>query len=117
MTSFEGDRTVLAHRGANGLLQPDEIPWDDIKQAKWIYIAPLSKESNLILDELAEFAEKNKISMAFNPGTTSINRGVENLKKVLATVEVLVMNKDEAEKIAEMPEMPETKHNKSHAAS
>jgi len=99
LTSFEGDRTVLAHRGANSNLKLDEMPWDSIKNSKWIYIAPLSGDSNLVLDKIAEFAEENGVSMAFNPGTTQIKRGIEDLKKVICTAEALVMNKSEAARI------------------
>jgi ribokinase len=99
LTSFEGDRTVLAHRGANSKIALDEIPWESIKNAGWLYIAPLSGESNLVLDKIAEFAEANNVSMAFNPGSTQIKKGLENLKKIICTAEVLVMNKSEAANI------------------
>jgi ribokinase len=99
LTSFEGDRTVLAHRGANSKLNIEEIPWEEIKNSKWIYIAPLSGDSNLVLDKVAEFAEENGVSMAFNPGSTQIKRGIEDLKKIICTAEVLVMNKSEAASI------------------
>lgn len=99
LTSFEGDRTVLAHRGANSKISIEDINWEAVKNSGWLYIAPLSGESNLVLDKIAEFAEENNVSMAFNPGTTQIKRGIENLKKVIYTAEVLVMNKSEAENI------------------
>jgi len=104
LTSFEGDRTVLAHRGANSKLSLEEIPWENIKNSKWIYIAPLSGESNLVLDKVAEFAEENGVSMAFNPGTTQIKRGIEDLRKVICTAEVLIMNKSEAASITGIAE-------------
>jgi len=104
LTSFEGDRTVLAHRGANSKLTIDEIPWENIKNSRWLYIAPLSGESNLVLDKIAEYAEENGVSMAFNPGTTQIKRGIEDLKKVIYTAEVLIMNKSEAASISGIPE-------------
>lgn len=103
LTSFEGDRTVMAHRGANSKIFLDDLNWDEIKKADWVYIAPLSGDSNSVLDELADFAEKNGINMAFNPGTTQIKRGIEDLKRVLSTAEVLVMNTSEAAKITGIP--------------
>ena len=53
---------------------------------------------------IADFAEENGVSMAINPGTTQINRGVEDLKKVISTAEVLIMNKSEALRITGMQE-------------
>lgn len=110
LTSFEGDRTVLAHRGTNGKIRCEEIPWEEIKKAKWLYIAPLSKESNFILDKLAEFAEEHNVNMAFNPGGSSIKRGIDGLKKIFSTAEVLIMNKEEASKALQQCEKPRTKH-------
>ena len=107
LTSFEGDRTVLAHRGANAHLKLDEIQWDVIKNSKWVYIAPLNGDSNVVLDKFAAFAEKYGISMAFNPGTTQIKRGIDDLKKVLETAEVLIMNSSEAAHITGIPEREE----------
>lgn len=109
LTSFEGDRTVLAHRGANAHLKPEEIRWDAIKDSKWIYIAPLNGDSNSVLTKLAMYAEEHGISMAFNPGTTQIKRGVDHLKKVLATAEVLVMNDLEASHITGILERTESR--------
>jgi sugar/nucleoside kinase (ribokinase family) len=104
LTSFEGDRTVLTHRGANNHITLDEIPWNKIKNSKWLYIAPLSGDSNLVLDKIADFAEENNVSMAFNPGTTQIKRGVEDLQKILSTAEVLIMNRSEASHITKIKE-------------
>ncbi|MDD3149795.1 MAG: carbohydrate kinase family protein [Candidatus Gastranaerophilales bacterium] len=108
LTSFEGDRTVLAHRGANSHMNLKDIPWEDIKKAQWRYIAPLSHGSNHVLDEIAQFAEENNVSMAFNPGTTQIKCGIDKLKKVIKTAEVLIMNKSEAANITGIKIIPES---------
>jgi len=96
LVSYEGDRTVLMHRGANSTIALDEINWEQVKQSKWVYVASLSGASNQVLDKFAEFAEKNGIHMAFNPGTTQIKRGVECLKKILEKAEILILNRSEA---------------------
>jgi len=106
LVSYEGDRTVLMHRGANSTIALDDIDWEKIKQSKWVYIASLSGASNDVLDKFAEFAEKNGINMAFNPGTTQIKRGVEYLKKVLEKAEILILNRSEAAIITDIPNKP-----------
>ncbi len=99
LATFDGDRTVLAHRGANTEIVEEDIPYDEIKQAKWLYIAPLSGDSNKILDKISDFAEENDVSMAYNVGSTSIKLGLDKLRKVIATAEVLIMNRSEAAKV------------------
>ena len=109
LMSFQGDRTVLAHRGANANLQKEDINWDAIKKAKWLYIAPLNGNSAYILDELAEYAEKHNVNMALNVGTTNIKQGKETLHKVIKTAEILIMNREEACMFTEIQVRPDTK--------
>jgi len=110
LTSYEGDRTVLAHRGANSTISHEDIDWDSLKKAKWIYIASLSGQSNSILQKLANFAESNGINTAFNPGSTQIKRGIKDLQKILETAEILIMNRSEASAVTGIenypPELP-----------
>jgi len=106
LVSYEGDRTVLMHRGANNTIKLDDIDREKLKQSKWVYFASLSGDSNSVLDSIAEFTEENGINMAFNPGGTQIKRGLKNLKKVLEKAEILILNRSEASAITEIPNKP-----------
>ncbi len=112
LTSFQGDRTVLAHRGANAHLELDDINFDAIKNSKWLYLAPLNGESTKILDEVAMFAEKHDVNLAINVGTSSIKQGKEKLNKILDTAEVIILNKDEATMLTGIEVRPDTKNEK-----
>lgn len=96
LTSFEGDRTVLAHRGSNAHIRKSEINFDTIKNAKLLYIAPLNGDSNKVLDDIVKFAKENGTYVCFNAGTTGIKKGFNYLKKILASAQIVVMNKEEA---------------------
>ncbi len=96
LTSFEGDRTVLAHRGANAHIKKSEIDFDEIKKALLLYIAPLNGDSNKVLDEIVRFAKEHDTYVCFNAGTTGIKKGFNYLKKILEYSHVVVMNKEEA---------------------
>lgn len=96
LTSFEGDRTVLAHRGANGHIKKSEIDFEAIKRAKLLYIAPLNGDSNKVLDEIVKFAEDNGVYVCFNAGSTGIKKGLNYLKKILKYSHIVVLNKEEA---------------------
>lgn len=109
LLSFQGDRTVLAQRGANATLKKSEVNFDAIKQAKFLYIAPLSGESNKILTSIAEFAQGNGVKVGFNASTTSIKKGFEFIKKILDTAEVVVMNKEEASMCTKIEVRPDSK--------
>lgn len=109
LLSFEGDRTVLAHRGTNANIKISEINLDAIKNSKWLYIAPLNGNTNKILDEIADFAEKYNVNMAINLGTTSIKKSKKHLPKILATAEVIIMNLEEASLYTNIQPRPDTK--------
>ena len=51
------------------------------------------------LEDLAGFAEKNKIKIAFNASSYLAEKGSHFLKEVLSRTEILVLNKEEAEMI------------------
>ena len=96
LTSFEGDRTVLAHRGANAHIRKSEIDFEAIKNSKLLYIAPLNGESNKVLDDIVDFAKENKVFVCFNAGSTGIKKGFDYLKRTLEYAHIVVMNKEEA---------------------
>jgi ribokinase len=96
LTSFEGDRTILAHRGANNQLRGEDIDWEKLKQTRWIYLSSLGGSSSEWLDDIAYFAEEHNVSAVMNPGSQQIRGGIDALCKILATLEVLFLNRREA---------------------
>ncbi len=109
LLSFEGNRTVLAHRGTNGTIKDSEINYDAIKNAKWLYVAPLNGKSGAILDRIAQYAEENNTNIIINPGSSSLKKGIKYFEKILATAEVVLMNKEEASLVTKIEVRPDTK--------
>lgn len=109
LVSFQGDRTVLAHRGANAHIKKSEINFEAIKNSKLLYIAPLNGESNKVLDDIVKFANENNVYVCFNAGTTSIKRGFNYLKGILETAQIVVMNKEEASMATQIQVRPDTR--------
>lgn len=112
LVSFQGDRTVLAHRGANAVIQETDINFEAIKEADLIYIAPLNGDSNKVLEPIVDFAEANDTKICFNAGTTSIKKGFEHLRGILDSAHVVVMNKEEASMTTGIHVRPDTKTEK-----
>lgn len=112
LLSFQGDRTVLTHRGANANIVIDDINFEAIKEADLIYIAPLNGESNKILEKIVDFAEVNNAKICFNAGTTSIKKGYDHLKGILDSAHIVVMNKEEATLATGIQVRPDTKTEK-----
>ncbi len=112
LVSFQGDRTVLAHRGANSEIKTEEIDFDAIKEADFIYVAPLNGNSNSVIEPLVDFAHKHEVKICFNAGTTSLKKGHKHLDKILKNAHVVVMNKEEAIMATGIQVRPDTKTEK-----
>lgn len=89
------DRTILVYRGASEFLCKNDIPWRELK-AKWFYLAPLSGKLCNISEDIINFAHKNKIKIAFNPGNSQLSLPLKTLKKILKKVNILILNQEEA---------------------
>ncbi len=112
LVSFQGDRTVLAHRGANAKIKKSDINFDAIKDAKLLYIAPLNGDSTKVLDEIVHFAKDNDVKVCFNAGSSSLKKGFNYLKKILENANIVVLNKEEAVMATQIQIRPDTKDEK-----
>ena len=112
LVSFQGDRTVLAHRGANAQIREDEINYDAIKDADFMYVAPLNGESNKVIEPIVNYAHKHGTRICFNAGTTSLKKGFEHIKTILKSAHIVVMNKEEASMATGIVVRPDSKTEK-----
>lgn len=91
----DGGRSILVYRGGTKL-EESLIDFKKLK-ARWLCVSSL--EGNLVLlKRLIQFARKNKIKVAVNPGRREIEQRME-LLPILEKVDVLVVNREEAAKL------------------
>ncbi|MFQ6132928.1 MAG: carbohydrate kinase family protein [Armatimonadota bacterium] len=96
LTSSERDRTVLCFRGANDHIAREDIPWERLREADWLYISSLSGSASHLLDDVADFAEAHGVNTVLNPGSRQIAHGLDALGKILSTIEIVFLNRREA---------------------
>ena len=101
-TGPKKDRTILVFRGASEELSSKEIPWQLLK-AKWFYLAPLSGKAAKITENIINFAFKNKIKIALNPGNSQFALPMAALKRILKKIDVLFLNREEASLLTKIP--------------
>lgn len=90
LNSFTHDRTILAYKGANNNLRPDEIkPFD----THWVYLASMLETS---FDTVVDLICRHDFRVAFNPSNYQAELGYKALAKLIDRVEILVMNLEEA---------------------
>ena len=68
-------------------------------KSKWIYLSSMGKGCDKIYSDLVNHIRKNKIKLAFNPGTHQINQGVKKLNSILKLTTVLCLNKEEYQEL------------------
>ena len=96
LTSYEGDRTVLTHRGASTEITADEIDWAFAERTQWLYLTSLSGTSAALIEPITKRAATAEVRLAFNPGSTQIKAGLDALAPLLRETDVLLLNKEEA---------------------
>lgn len=96
------DRTIFAYRGANEKLKIKIKPARNASRSnaggntKWFYLTSLSGDWKGNFKEIVKLVKKNKIKLAFNPGSLQIKVGAKALKEILEITDILFINKDEA---------------------
>ncbi len=94
IVSLKGDHSMFLYRGANNNLNIKN--WDKLKDTKWIYLTSLTGDSSLLVSEITSFIKRNKINLAFNPGSVQLDEGYKALKPTLETTKVLILNRRES---------------------
>ena len=95
-------RTILVYHGASHELEKKDISFSKLK-AKWFYIAGLSGKSAKTLIPIINFAKRNKIKVALNPGAAQLPLGLKGLKNILSAIDVLILNQEEAALLTKLP--------------
>lgn len=100
-----GERTVLVYRGVSDTHKPYDYEKIDFSLYDWLYVTSLAGATdalNFIFQKAAEL----DIKIAFNPGDRELSQP-EKIKPLLEDVAVLLVNKEEAQKIVEGEDLEE----------
>jgi ribokinase len=106
LDSEADDRTILTYKGCNDDLEFSEIAKKNLR-TKWFYFSSMAGTSFQTLNEIARYAIKNDIKVAFNPSLYVVNNGLNYLKTAFESVNVLILNKEEAEIISKKSHIDE----------
>lgn len=96
INTFKSDRTIFIYRGANQLLDLKKISIDILKRFSFLYITSLPAQVSKQLPTLLAQAKSLGISVAINPGTSQLSQGTSLLKESLSSIDILIMNSNEA---------------------
>ncbi len=89
------DRTILTYKGCN-----NKIPLEKrIPKAKYYYITSMTGKAFTFSKQLAEYAQKIKAKLFFNPSSYLTEKGLNYIKPILRNTYCLILNSDEAKSL------------------
>lgn len=97
INTSSGERTIFAYRGATAHVAESELPYDLIATTNCLYITSLSYQSAHLLPIITQHAHNHNVRIAVNPGISQLKEGIDSLKESLPHIEILIMNRSEAE--------------------
>lgn len=95
-----GERTILTYRGCGNHITTDTFDFSKINEPiNWIYMTSMVGNFD-VYRQITDYAQKVGAKIAFNPGGAELKEP-EKLRKVLRHVEILSVNKEEAQMIVD----------------
>src|SRR3989338_3682024 len=91
------ERTILSYKGEGQHFSAAQIDFSKL-QSKWLFLDSLGGHYDLF-EALVNHAVKNNIKIACNPGGKELAHGLEKLKPLLAHMDIVLMNKEEAQSL------------------
>jgi len=99
----DGEKSIMVHNGKNLDLNIDDIPKQDIKNAKWVvFTSVTSKNSLKFLKEFIKTAKKNNVKILANPSIRMVKLRKIELKELLKDSDIAIMNKEEISELTGM---------------
>lgn len=97
--NFKGERTLFTHH------VPYKHEFDlSSLTTKWMYLGSLGREWKSVYQDVVEYVKTHDTHLAFNPGASQFKEGKTTFLHVLPVTDVLIVNKEEGQVIAELSE-------------
>lgn len=93
-----GERTFLTYRGASAHYDINNFDLDKSK-ADWVYVSSMAGDMD-VLDHIFRQAKKLGKNVCYNPGKDELKK-ISKLRPLLEDVDVLLVNKEEAQMIVD----------------
>lgn len=98
----DGGRTVLVHRGASSLLDPQDIPSRALKVARWVHLSSIAGRLQT-LQSIGESVADSTVKLSWNPGKAELELlKTGQLKITELPCEILFVNLQEWESVSQL---------------
>lgn len=104
--SFKGERTILEMK------YPAKLSFTRFPKAEWVYLTSIKQEPKTVYVPLVRLKKQMGFKIAFNPGMYQLSHDSGDIVDFLRSVDVLIVNKEEAEMIVHKVESQKSKVNR-----
>jgi sugar/nucleoside kinase (ribokinase family) len=91
--TYKGERTILVYH------QPRDYSLPPLAPARWVYYSSVSPHHQILHKQVPAYIKRSGAKLVFNPGTFQLKEGIKGLRKILEVTEVLLVNKEEAQRL------------------
>lgn len=95
VVSVTNERTIFSRH----MVRDHDFSMQNLS-TEWIYLTSLGEKWRQAYRKVSDYAQKNHVKLAFNPGTHQLEHGKESFQDVLPITDILFINREEGEKIA-----------------
>jgi len=106
-----GERTILNYRGAMPDSKSPDLDLSVIDGAQWLYLSSLGDID--LLERIISRAAEQKVKVMLNPASAELEHP-DKLRPLLEDIDVLIVNKEEAQQIVEGDELEELARHAHH---
>lgn len=104
LISGDGGRSALTHRGASAQLEARDIPWESLRETRWIHLSNVSANTELLFT-LFDFIRQTKVGLSWNPGKKELQMiASDHILVERIAADILFMNAEEWELVRPVQE-------------
>ena len=89
--NYKAERTILVHHEHRTYNLPKLAP------AHWMYFSSLAEGHEKLHSQIPRYVKANNVKLGFNPGSFQLREGLNTMKPILRVLEVLFVNRAEAQ--------------------
>ena len=93
-----GERTIFNHKGVMPEADSPDFDFTALNQADWVYLSSLGDMD--LLERIVSYAVEHDVKIMFNPAGSELEES-EKLKAILPDIDILTLNKEEAQMVVD----------------
>lgn len=105
IVSYKGERTIFVYHA----FRPQDFILPAELATSWVYLGAMAKGFERLYNQIVAQVVKRNLKVALNPGACQIKAGLESFGGLKELLEIIFLNRQEAQELAGLKGMPQVK--------